>query len=167
MTTKKPSISHQSAQLKPQGLTLDSFFPYQLTQLQATISDCIADIYTGKFDLTRHEWRVLAILGSSIEMSAKQIGLLSNLEKMQASRAISKMLSEKLLMKTTDVNDKRSALLKLTPRGLSVYQQLVPMVLAREQELLSVLCEDEKQQLIQSMNKLSLQSRSILENQQK
>jgi DNA-binding MarR family transcriptional regulator len=165
MATKTPSAITPSAtsSVPPQGLTLDNFFPYQLTQLQADISDCIADLYTGKFDLTRHEWRVLAILGSSIEMSAKQIGLLSNLEKMQASRAISKMLSEKLLVKTTDVNDKRSALLKLTPRGLSVYQQLVPMALTREQELLSVLSLDEKQQLIKSMNKLSLKSRSILE----
>ena len=165
MTTKKPLPTGSSTRPIPQGLTLDSFFPYQLTQLQAVISDCIADIYTGKFDLTRHEWRVLAILGSGIEMSAKQIGLLSNLEKMQASRAISKMLTERLVVKTTDINDKRSALLKLTPRGLSVYQQLVPMVLAREEELLSVLDQDEKQLLIQTMNKLSLQSQSILNNQ--
>jgi hypothetical protein len=39
------------------------------------------------------------------------------------------------------------------------------MVLAREQELLSVLSQHEKQQLIESMNKLSLQSRSILEKE--
>jgi len=163
MTNKKTIVS--SIYPMPKGLILDNFFPYRLTQLQATISDCIADIYTGKFDLTRHEWRVLAILGSSVEMSAKQIGLLSNLEKMQTSRAISKMLNEKLVMKTTNLNDKRSALLKLTPRGLSVYQQLVPKVITREQELLSVLTQEEQHQLFNTMKKLSLQSQSILKKE--
>lgn len=144
------------------GLQLSCFFPYQLTQLQAIVSDCIAEIYTGKFDLSRHEWRVLAILGNADALSAKHISQQANLDKMQASRAISKMTIEKLVTKTTNNNDKRSSLLKLTNKGADIYKQLVPMVLARENELLSILNNDELNQLTSTISKLSVQSKLIL-----
>jgi len=143
------------------NLNLTEFFPYQLTQLQAKVSDNIADIYTGKFELSRQEWRVLAILGNGARLSGKQIGEQTNLEKMPASRAIAKLKVQGLLIKNIDKNDKRSSLLKLTEQGLAVYQQLVPMVLQRELELLSVLTTEEQCQLTSIMNKLTLKSLEI------
>jgi DNA-binding MarR family transcriptional regulator len=143
------------------SLHLTEFFPYQLTQLQAKVSDNIAEIYTGKFDLSRQEWRVLAYLGNGELLSAKQIGEQTNLEKMPASRAISKMQTQGLLVKSADNTDKRSSLLKLTEHGLSIYQQLIPMVLKREQELLSVLSIQDKNQLTEIIEKLTLKSIEI------
>jgi len=143
------------------SLHLTEFFPYQLTQLQAKVSDNIAEIYTGKFELSRQEWRVLASLGNGELLSAKQIGEQTNLEKMPASRAITKMQTQGLLVKSTDKTDKRSSLLKLTEQGLSIYQQLIPMVLEREQELLSVLSAQEKNQLAEIFEKLTLKTIKI------
>jgi DNA-binding MarR family transcriptional regulator len=143
------------------NLHLTNFFPYQLTQLQVKVSDNIADIYTGRFELSRQEWRVLASLGNGELLSAKQIGEQTNLEKMPASRAITRMQAQGLLVKNTDKSDKRSSLLKLTTQGLAIYQQLIPMVLAREQELLSVLSAEEKNQLANIIEKLTLKSVDI------
>jgi DNA-binding MarR family transcriptional regulator len=143
------------------SLHLSNFFPYQLTQLQVKVSDNIADIYTGRFQLSRQEWRVLASLGNGELLSAKQIGEQTNLEKMPASRAITRMQAQGLLVKNTDKSDKRSSLLKLTTQGLAIYQQLIPMVLAREQELLSVLSAEEKNQLANIIEKLTLKSVDI------
>ncbi|ABV38636.1 transcriptional regulatory protein [Shewanella sediminis HAW-EB3] len=143
------------------SLDMDSFFPYQLTQLQSSVSDNIAEIYTGHFELTRHEWRILAVLGTGKALSAKQIGLMINLEKMQTSRALARMINKALIAKVEDRSDKRSSLLKLTPEGLRVHRELAPMVLAREQALLSVLSEDEHEQLKQIMDKLFAQSKAI------
>ena len=56
------------------SLHLTEFFPYLLTLLQAKVSDNIAEIYTGRFELSRQEWRVLASLGNGELLSAKQIG---------------------------------------------------------------------------------------------
>ncbi|MBA6356680.1 MULTISPECIES: MarR family winged helix-turn-helix transcriptional regulator [unclassified Colwellia] len=143
------------------SLHLTNFFPYQLTQLQVKVSDNIADIYTGRFELSRQEWRVLASLGNGELLSAKQVGEQTNLEKMPASRAITRMQAQGLLVKNTDKSDKRSSLLKLTTQGLAIYQQLIPMVLAREQELLSVLSAEEKNQLANIIEKLTLKSVDI------
>lgn len=142
-------------------LDLPTFIPYQLTQLQAAVSDTIAQVYAGRFDLSRQEWRVLAALGNGEELSAKQIGLQANLEKMPASRAIAKMLTQKLVVKTPDIHDKRSALLKLSARGLSVYQQLVPMALAREEQLLSILTPEELGQFDDIINKLTAHAKKL------
>jgi DNA-binding MarR family transcriptional regulator len=143
------------------SLHLTEFFPYQLTQLQAKVSDNIAEIYTGRFELSRQQWRVLASLGNGELLSAKQIGEQTNLEKMPASRAIAKMQSQGLLVKNTDKTDKRSSLLKLTAHGLAIYQQLIPMALQREEELLSVLSVEEKTKLCEIIEKITLKSIEI------
>jgi DNA-binding MarR family transcriptional regulator len=143
------------------NLHLPAFIPYQLTQLQACVSDTIAEIYSGRFDLSRQEWRVMAALGNGEELTAKHIGLQSNLEKMPASRAIAKMLTQKLIAKAPNSHDKRSALLKLTARGISVYQQLVPMALAREEELLAVFSENERTEFNRMVSKLTAHAQSL------
>ncbi|WP_206485094.1 MarR family transcriptional regulator [Thalassotalea sp. G2M2-11] len=144
-----------------QSLTLQQFFPYQLTKLQAAISDSIAQIYTGKFNLTRQEWRILAILASNSPLTAKEIGTQANLEKMPASRAIQRMDNKALLVKTANKHDKRSSLLQLSSKGIALYQELEPLVLAREQQLLSVLTSDERQLINDIMQRLHQQAQQI------
>lgn len=137
-----------------ENLSLASFFPYRLAQLQGVISSSVAEVYAGRFNLTRQQWRVLAVLGDNIHKSAKTICSMTNLDKMQTSRAIAKMVEDGLLEKVTDKKDKRSALLSLTVQGRELYQQIVPLVLNREQQLLSSLSADEQQQLVVMMDKL-------------
>lgn len=144
-------------------LALDHFFPYQLTHLQALVTDNIAQIYTGQFDLSRQQWRVLAVLGNHSPLSAKEISIQANLEKMPTSRAISGMLTQQLLAKSVHDGDKRSSLLTLTKKGLGIYQQLVPQALKREQTLLSVLSNEEQQQMKEMFSKLATQSRKLAE----
>lgn len=142
-------------------LVLSQFFPYQLTHLQALVTNNIAQIYTGQFDLSPQQWRVLAVLGNNAPLSAKEISAQANLDKMPTSRAIIGMLEQKLLSKSAHDGDKRSSLLSLTKKGQNIYQQLVPMALKREQELLSVLSSEEQQQIKVMFEKLANQSRNL------
>ncbi len=144
-------------------LEIESFFPYQLTQLQGIVSDCIAEIYTGQFDLTRDEWRVLAVLGSHTHLTAKVLAPMINLEKMAVSRAIKRMISNQLITKTLDPVDKRAFQLSLTEKGKVLRQQLIPKAMVREQQILSVLDKEEQKQLTSLMNKLKLRSVELLD----
>ena len=148
-------------------LKLDDFFPYRLTHLQALVTDNVAQIYTGQFDLSRQQWRVLAVLGNKSPLSAKEISEQANLEKMPTSRAINGMLEQKLLDKMAHDGDKRSSLLTLTRKGQAIYQQLVPLALKREQELLSVLNDNEQEQLMVMFEKLAKQSRKLAQQDNK
>ncbi|GAA5139678.1 MarR family winged helix-turn-helix transcriptional regulator [Thalassotalea piscium] len=145
-------------------LVLEQFFPYQLTHLQALVTDNIAQIYTGQFDLSPQQWRVLAVLGNNELLTAKEISVRANLEKMPTSRAISGLLTQKLLVKSVHDGDKRCSLLNLTKKGQDLYQQLVPLALKREQELLSVLNEKEQAQIQLIFKKLAKQAKQLKSN---
>lgn len=147
---------------KHESLSLNQFFPYRFAMLQQAISENIASVYTGEFDLSRHEWRVLAILGEQSGLSAKQITLLTSLEKMQISRAINRMRANDLVKETINAKDKRFTQLYLTDKGKEIYLILVPRVLKKEQELLSVLSNDEQKDLNQLIDKLQQKSTLLL-----
>lgn len=147
-------------------LNLENFFPYQLAKLQAMVSNTVADIYMGEFNLSKQEWRVLAILANQKPMNAKEIGDKADLEKMPASRAIKKMIERALLEKIENTNDKRSSLLTLSEGGKSLYQKLAPLVKIRENELLSVLSRQELTTINCAFEKLQEQAKQIIKQTQ-
>jgi len=147
---------------KHESLSLNQFFPYRFAMLQQAISENIASVYTGEFELSRHEWRIMAILGEQTGLSAKQITLLTNLEKMQVSRAINTMRVNNLIKETVNAKDKRFTQLYLTDKGKEIYLILVPRVLKKEQELLSVLSNDEQKHLNQLLDKLQQKATLLL-----
>jgi len=151
--------------IKQDTLQLASFFPYRLSQLQSAVSHSISEQY-GKHDLSRQQWRILAVLGdheisgTKQSLSAKQLGEQTNLDKMQTSRAIEKLCQQNRATKTTDENDKRSILIKLTDEGQALYQQIVPDVKEKNDQLLSALTQRQQEQLITMMDKLLKQAQS-------
>ena len=152
------SEQHSSQQLK-----LEEFFPYKLTKLQDAISKDLAKVYK-EYKLSRQQWRILAILGdtdktpNSQELSAKKLGELTNLDKMQTSRAIAKLKEAKLVSTDEDQNDKRSILVKLTDKGIELRRELEPKVLAHEKRLLSALTARQYEQFCTMMEKLLRQA---------
>ncbi|WP_286271501.1 MarR family winged helix-turn-helix transcriptional regulator [Thalassotalea hakodatensis] len=142
--------------------SLSHFFPYQLTRLQALVSQSIAQVYQGEFDLSRQQWRVLAILATHAPINAKSIGTLADLEKMPTSRAIKGLLAQQLIIRVNSQTDKRAQLLSLSAQGDVLFKQLVPLVSQQEEALLSVLSTQEKQCLATVFEKLAKQSEKIL-----
>lgn len=146
---------------QPQQLELPRFFPYKLSILQTAVSDSIAQLYAGKFNLTRQEWRVIAALGTQPAMTGKEIASYTSMEKMPVSRAIARLVREEVISQTPSNEDRRLTILNLTAKGQDIYQQIVPLVLEREAFLLSALTHDEQKQLDTLMDKLLLQAKSL------
>jgi len=135
-------------------LELAGFFPYQLSILQSAVSDSIAQLYAGKFNLSRQEWRVLATLGTKAGISAREVATYTSMEKMPVSRAISRLVKAGLITQTGSREDRRLIILELTPEGRAIYEEIVPLVLEREAFLLSALDETEQEALTDIMDKL-------------
>ena len=63
--------SAQKTVLEPLGtlqagaLQLSDFFPYRLAMLNSSVSEVIAQLCSGRFDLSPQEWRVMAALGEN------------------------------------------------------------------------------------------------------
>ncbi|HEX7966946.1 MAG TPA: MarR family transcriptional regulator, partial [Stellaceae bacterium] len=70
------------------------------------------------------------------------------------SRAVARLLASGRITRRADPEDRRRAILDLTPAGRAVYDQIVPLALAVEAELISDLTEEEQAILNAVMRKL-------------
>lgn len=128
-------------------LTLERYLPYRLSILSNKVSSLIAESYNQQFGLSITEWRIMAVLGEYSGISADEVSIKTQIEKSLISRAISKLLSRKLINRTISVEDKRRSELTLSEIGYKVYEQIVPMSLDYEKQLLSCLNQEQQEQL--------------------
>jgi DNA-binding MarR family transcriptional regulator len=146
---------------RPTLLKLSNFLPYRLAILSEQIARTIAQIYTDRFDLTRHEWRVLAALADRGPIAAKDVLNYTTLDKMTVSRAVA-MLEEKcLLTRTSDPRDRRHKTLHLTAKGHALHAKLTPLVLAREHYLLDALSPEDRAALDRILDTLLTRAREL------
>jgi len=138
------------------GLNLSHFLPYRVSVLSNTISQTVARLYEKRFHITIPEWRIIAVLGGlgNETLSAGEIAAATAMDKVQVSRAISRMLGSELILREAGDTDRRKALLTLTAKGLEIYSEIAPLALAYEAQLTSALDADEMQQLNLLLSKL-------------
>ena len=143
-------------------LELDSFIPYRLSVLQQEVSRLIATAYAEEYGLMRHDWRVMAALGNDQPLSANEVCDRTNMDKVQVSRAISRLLGRELVARVQDTKDRRRWILRLTPDGEAMYRAIVPAARAREADLLATLSDSEFRQLDELIGKLYRRARQLL-----
>lgn len=140
------------------ALDLDAFLPYRLSVLTNRVSDAIARIYSERFKLSIPEWRVMAVLGGTSNLSAREVAERTAMDKVQVSRAVETLVRARRVARTADAADGRIQRLALTARGRAIYDEVVPLALHLEEVLLSALTVDERRQLDTLMAKLTRQA---------
>ncbi len=143
-------------------MELRKFFPYRLARLAESVSLATAQVYHERFALSRDEWRILAALAELGEVRTAAVMEHSTLDKMRTSRAVSRMESGGLLVRTPDPDDGRGYLLRLTPTGHGLYRRIVPMVQAREEFLLETLSADERAALERALDTVQERAARLL-----
>ena len=88
-------------------LDLDRFVPYRLSVLTNGMSDAIARHYSERFGLTIPEWRVMAVLGQTPGLSAREVAARTAMDKVQVSRAVANLLRRKRVTRIGDAKDGR------------------------------------------------------------
>lgn len=136
-------------------LDLDHFTPYRLSVVSNRVSSAIARHYSDRFDLTIPEWRVMAVLGQTPGLSAREVAERTAMDKVQVSRAVASLLAAKRLTRTAHAKDGRVAHLSLSLKGREIYDKVVPLALALERQFLSVLSPMERKALDDLLEKLS------------
>lgn len=120
-------------------LRLSAFLPFRLNRLAAEVSQDLADLYAARFGIDVPQWRVLATLGAGPPITAQAVAASTRTHKSTISRAVAALLRRGWLRRLPDDGDRRRALLALTKRGRAAYEEIVPLVLAYETELLARL----------------------------
>ena len=139
-------------------LDLDRFLPYRLSVLSNRVSSAIARQYSDRFGLSIPEWRVMAVLGGSPGLSARDVAERTAMDKVQVSRALESLVRARRVARSADTEDGRIQRLALTRQGRAIYDEVVPLALRLEEVLLSALKPDERRTLEALMAKLARQA---------
>ncbi|MFN7137180.1 MAG: MarR family winged helix-turn-helix transcriptional regulator [Thermomonas sp.] len=135
-------------------LVLERFLPYRLSVLSNRLSGAIAREYSQRFDLGVTEWRVMAILGRTPDLSANQVAQRSAMDKVAVSRAVARLLAAGRIEREFDEDDRRRSVLRLSEAGYAIYDAVVPLALGFEQQVLGELAEDERALLFRLLDRL-------------
>lgn len=120
-------------------LHLEHFLPHRLSVLTNTVSAALAEEYSGRFDLTIPEWRVMAVLAHAPGLSAAEVAARTAMDKVAISRAVARLMAAGRLRRRPATGDRRRLALELSRAGRHVYGQIVPWALEYERRLLAVL----------------------------
>ena len=135
-------------------LELDRFLPYRLSVLSNRISQDIARLYGERFGLNVTEWRILAVLGRYPDLSATEVAERTAMDKVAVSRAVTSLLASGRLKRRLHGDDRRRSVLALSAKGYRIYDEVAPLALQLERELLSKLDPDEQHWLERILGKL-------------
>jgi DNA-binding MarR family transcriptional regulator len=142
-------------------VVLEEFLPYRLNVLASLTSNALAQIYADRFGLSIPAWRVIVTLGQYEHRTARDIAPDGIMHKSTVSRAVSSLEDRGLVIRRSNLNDRREELLALTAKGRAIYEAVAPEALAVEERLMSVLTRDEQHTLITIIDKLTAQARSL------
>lgn len=136
-------------------LILENFLPYRLSYLTNIISRKLAGLYSQRFGITTHEWKIMANLNHSPDISAAEVGERTVMDKVAVSRAVSGLCDKGLVDKIFSPQDRRRSVLSLTKKGKKIYGQIEPLVTGYEKSLLTILSRKELSQLDHLLTKLT------------
>ena len=140
---------------KAPRLDLFRFVPFRLNRLAAEVSNVLSDEYQARYGLDIPEWRVLATLGFRNEAcSAQYISDCTRTHKSTISRAVTALMERQIIERVENAQDRREFRLRLTRKGRALYEELIPGLLRKEQEMLSCLSAAERKQFAALLGKI-------------
>ena len=149
------SREETAARRKATRLDLFRFVPFRLNRLAAEVSNALSGEYQVRYGLDIPEWRVLATLGFRNEAcSAQYISDCTRTHKSTISRAVTALLERQVIERVENAEDRREFRLRLTRKGRALYEELIPRLLGKEQEILSCLSAQERKAFATLLGKI-------------
>ncbi|HET8898863.1 MAG TPA: MarR family winged helix-turn-helix transcriptional regulator [Rhodanobacteraceae bacterium] len=138
-------------------LQLEHFLPYRLSILSNRVSASIAREYQQQFELSMTEWRVMAVLArfDGEGLSAREVAQRTEMDKVQVSRALARLVEAGRVQRDVHGNDKRRSVLALSASGWAIHDIVAPLARAQERALLRRLDSTEVATLTRILDKLA------------
>jgi DNA-binding MarR family transcriptional regulator len=129
------------------------FLIYKIGLLRRLLDRCSGPALTEQSGLTVAEWRVLTHLYGWSPITARQISLRVHADKAEISRACAGLIARGYATRRDDANDRRSALLAITPRGERLHDAIIPLRRAQQDALETLLTAREVAELRRLLDK--------------
>lgn len=118
---------------------LDRFLPYRFNRLGDRMSRSLAGVYAERFGLTVAQWRIVATLAEFPGLRASAVAERCDLDKVKVSRAVGDLEDRNLLIRKAAADDGRASELHLSAHGRALFQEIAPLALGWEEQLLADL----------------------------
>jgi DNA-binding MarR family transcriptional regulator len=136
-------------------LDLFRFVPFRLNRLAAEVSAALSSEYQERYGLDIPEWRVLATLGFRNDAcTAQYIAHCTRTHKSTISRAVTSLMTRQLVERVENEDDRREFALRMTRKGQALYEELIPRLKRKEQEILSCLSAQERREFALMLGKI-------------
>lgn len=135
-------------------LALDRFLPYLVNTLGNRLSQELGDVYASRFGISIPEWRLIAHLSEHRNVSIREIFARVAMDKTKVSRAAARLELIGIVEKNVNPADRRLVELKLTDAGRALFEQIAPLALSYEAEVLSSLTAEEADTFRRLLGKL-------------
>jgi DNA-binding MarR family transcriptional regulator len=123
----------------PAKLDLGDFLPYLTNRVGMIVAEQFGADALAEHGLSIAMWRVMAVLAS--RGSQRQIDLadLTSIEVSTMSRLVTRLIRKGLVTRTRSANSNREVTVKLSPKGQSLANHLIPIALDFEAAAISGL----------------------------
>ncbi len=142
-------------------LILEDFLPYRLSITSHTVSTNVARIYEKRFGVSIPEWRVIAILGRFPGLSAVEVAERTLMDKVAVSRAVTKLIKNGRIDRQFADADRRRSILNLSEEGQAVHNEIAPLALEFERQLVEDLSPEEYERFNNTLEQLLDKARQL------
>jgi DNA-binding MarR family transcriptional regulator len=135
-------------------LRLQDYLPYRLSVAANAVSNLIARAYEDRFDLKIPQWRLIAVLAEEGPLTPQVLCERTIMDKVTVTRAAQGLLERSLIKREPNSSDGRSHRLVLTASGERLYEQIAPLALEYETQLLAGVDQREIKTLERQLRRL-------------
>ena len=142
-------------------MRIESFLPYRLAVVAESMSRQLGAVYAGKHGLTREEWRLLFLIEDAGEIDSLQLAGRTSLDKVQVSRAATRLEDKALIQRRVSAGDRRLREYAITEAGRALFQQVFGAVEARAGAIFMAMPAEDRAALEQGIGALGKAIRQL------
>lgn len=139
---------------KPTSEELRSFLTFRMARVQAKLNAQAMHLLRSQSDLSLVEWRVIQLLRLFDNASMSQLAREISMDKGQLSRKIKTLVERGIVISAPDEMDARQQKLRLSPRGVALNKDLMPMMRQRQKLLAEGISSDEMAVFLDVLKKI-------------
>ncbi|HWK71127.1 MAG TPA: MarR family winged helix-turn-helix transcriptional regulator [Burkholderiaceae bacterium] len=158
---RKPALAAKAADRLP---TLGDMMMFRLYRAWSAGNPIFTRLCEGRFNITRREWRLLAIAVQHDSLTSTQLAHAAALDAPRTSRAVGSLCGKGLLERSRDPGDARTVHVSVTQQGVQLYREIMPVVASLNDVIFQDLDADELRALGSMLDRIVYRAGRMLED---
>jgi DNA-binding MarR family transcriptional regulator len=113
----------------PAKLDLGDYLPYLTNRVGMIVAEQFGDDALAEHGLSIAMWRVMAVLAAQGSLRQIDLADLTSIEVSTLSRLVTRLIRKSLVTRTRSARSNREVAVKLSPKGHSLVDHLIPIAL--------------------------------------